>query len=417
MANDNLSKQLSCSWGGGGPDATSEQIFQQMASQGQSFFNATGDSDAFTGPISFPSDSTNITQVGGTTLTTGTGATYTSETVWNWGRQGGSYVGSSGGVSTYYAIPFYQLGLDMSANLGSTTMRNVPDVALTGDNVYVVYNNGSTGIFGGTSCAAPLWAGFTALVNQQAAAAGRAAVGFLNPALYTIGKSASYTSCFHDTTTGNNFWRKSPSKFPAVTGYDLCTGWGTPNGTNLINALAGPPAPVNTPPVGGTHYLGAIVNTPLSTSASALAALDYDADGNTLTITAVSSASTNGPPGNVTLSSGTITYTPATGYVGADQFTYTIDDGFGGTATSTAKVTVRLGKATSVFNYVSGTSGTVNLRGYGIPGSSYDVQRSPHPDFSSQVTVLATVTAAPNGIVLYTDTSAPSPSFYRFVVH
>ena len=76
MANDNLAKQLSCSWGGGSPDATAEVIFKQMASQGQSFFNATGDSDAFTGSIPFPSDSTNVTEVGGTTLTTGTGASY-----------------------------------------------------------------------------------------------------------------------------------------------------------------------------------------------------------------------------------------------------------------------------------------------------------------------------------------------------
>ena len=91
--------------------------------------------------------------------------------------------------------------------------------------------------FGGTSCAAPLWAGFTALVNQQAAAAGQATVGFLNPALYAIGKGASYTSNFHDITTGNNFSSSSPSKFSAVAGYDLCTGWGTPNGTNLINAF------------------------------------------------------------------------------------------------------------------------------------------------------------------------------------
>jgi hypothetical protein len=242
MATHNpLSKQLSCSWGGGGVDATAEQIFKQMGAQGQSFFNATGDSDAFTNSIPFPSDSTNITEVGGTTLTTGTGASYISEKVWNWGLVNSSYVGSSGGISTFYGLPYYQQGISMVANQGSTTKRNVPDVALTADNVYVVYNNGSTGTFGGTSCAAPLWAGFTALVNQQAAAAGRAPVGFLNPAIYTIGKGANYTTAFHDTTTGNNFWPSSPSKFSAVTGYDLCTGWGTPNGTNLINALAGPP--------------------------------------------------------------------------------------------------------------------------------------------------------------------------------
>jgi hypothetical protein len=70
------------------------------------------------------------------------------------------------------------------------------------------------------------------------------------------------------------------------------------------------------------------VNTALNISASALAALHYDADGDTLTITAVSSTSTNGPPNNVSLTAGTITYTPATDFVGADQFTYTISDGW-----------------------------------------------------------------------------------------
>ena len=81
---------------------------------------------------------------------------------------------------------------------------------------------------GGTSCAAPLWAAFTALVNQQAAAASQPPVGFLNPALYAIGKGANYTTCFHDITTGNNTWSGSPNLFFAVPGYDLCTGWGTP---------------------------------------------------------------------------------------------------------------------------------------------------------------------------------------------
>ena len=70
MANDNLARQLSCSWSGGPPNPAGEQIFLQMAAQGQSFFTACGDSDAFTGPISFPSDSPHIVVVGGTTLTT-----------------------------------------------------------------------------------------------------------------------------------------------------------------------------------------------------------------------------------------------------------------------------------------------------------------------------------------------------------
>ncbi|HZF01580.1 MAG TPA: protease pro-enzyme activation domain-containing protein [Methylomirabilota bacterium] len=241
MANDNSARQISCSWGDtspGSPDPTSEQIFKQMVAQGQSFFNASGDSDAFTSGIPFPSESTNITQVGGTTLTTARpGGSWSSETVWNWGRQQGSYVGSSGGISQNYSIPIWQQGINMTANHGSTTMQNVPDVALTADNISVKYNNGQTGTFGGTSCAAPLWAAFTALVNQQAAAASQPSVGFINPAVYSIGKGVNYTADFHDITTGNNFSRNSPTNFPAVPGYDLCTGWGTPNGTNLINAL------------------------------------------------------------------------------------------------------------------------------------------------------------------------------------
>lgn len=238
IANDNLARQVSCSWGNNTPDVpdpTSEAIFKQMAAQGMSFFNASGDSDAFVGGVPFPSESTNIIQVGGTTLsTTGPGGAWAGETAWNWG--GGQ--GTSGGVSANFGIPAWQQGISMTASHGSTTMRNVPDVALTGDNVFVAYGNGTTGHFGGTSCAAPLWAAFTALVNQQAAQAAAPPVGFLNPALYAIGKSANYNNCFHDTATGNNYWSSSPANFPAVTGYDLCTGWGTPNGTNLINALA-----------------------------------------------------------------------------------------------------------------------------------------------------------------------------------
>jgi Pro-kumamolisin, activation domain/Divergent InlB B-repeat domain len=244
MAEDDFAKQLSSSWGGGSPDPNAEQIFKQMAAQGQTFFNASGDSDAFTGPIPFPSDSTNITEVGATTLTTGSRSSYKSETVWNWGNEIGSAydgVGSSGGISTYYAIPPWQMGIDMTACKGSTTMRNVPDVALTGDNVWVISGNGQSGAVGGTSCAAPLWAGFTALVNEQAANEGHSPVGFLNPALYYIAKGSDYDNCFHDVTTGDNTWSGSPNLFHAVTGYDLCTGLGTPNGANLINALSGLP--------------------------------------------------------------------------------------------------------------------------------------------------------------------------------
>ena len=270
MAASNTVKNLSCSWGwGGGPDATTDAIFQQMAAQGQSFFNASGDSDAFKvgssndvdspSQANAPSSSPYITQVGGTTLvTTGPGGAWQSESVWNWG--GGT--GSGGGISSYYAIPFWQTNVSMASNQGSTTQRNIPDVALTADNVYTYSDNGSSGSVGGTSCAAPLWAGLTALANEQADDNGQPAVGFINPVIYALGSTPNYTANFHDITDGDNTWSSSTSQFYAVSGYDLCTGWGTPMGQNLIDALAGQIGLV-------TNYLK-IVSNPQITAAGAV---------------------------------------------------------------------------------------------------------------------------------------------------
>jgi subtilase family serine protease len=268
MAANSQIKQFSCSWGwSGGPSTTTDNIFKTMAAQGQSFFNASGDSDAFTTGSSSangvdnpsldnaPSSSPYITEVGGTTLTmNGTGGSYVSETVWNWG--GGT--GSSGGISSYYSIPSWQTNVNVVAAQGSASFRNTPDVALTADNVYVGYGNGTSETVGGTSCAAPLWAGFMALVNQQAAANGLASEGFINPAIYMIAQGANYTSCFHDVTTGNNTSPNSPSLFSATSGYDLCTGLGTPEGQNLINALATPPDALGIMPATGFASSGQV---------------------------------------------------------------------------------------------------------------------------------------------------------------
>ena len=259
LADSNTVKNLSSSWGwSGGPSTTTDTIFKNMAAMGQSFFNASGDSEAYTtGRNSVngvdnkslpnaPCSNPYITQVGGTALTTGANAAYGSETVWNWGydANAGGYVGSSGGISSHYSIPSWQTNVsNMAGRGGSTSLRNIPDVALTADNVYVAYGNGTSGEFGGTSCAAPLWAGFIALVNQQAATNGESSVGFINPAIYAIAAGPNYAVCFHDVTTGSNTWPSSPNLFYATNGYDLCTGLGTPNGTNLINTLAPLPVP------------------------------------------------------------------------------------------------------------------------------------------------------------------------------
>lgn len=251
MANDNLAKNLSTSWFviDGPPDPVGEQIFQQMAVQGQTFFAASGDVDAYLSGelIPFPSDSPHVTLAGGTTLTTGASSVYGSETVWNWDIEFGSNfdgVGSSGGISTTYTIPFWQTNINFGPVNGSSILRNVPDVALTGDNVLVLYGGGNQGVFGGTSCAAPLWAGFTALVNQQGALNGHPPVGFINPAIYQIAANAPvYANAFHDIVTGANTWSLSPNQFLAAPNYDLCTGLGSPNGTNFINAILAQSAP------------------------------------------------------------------------------------------------------------------------------------------------------------------------------
>jgi len=287
IATDNTAKQISCSWAfskgptyewAHGPgNYTLDAILSQMVAQGQAFFQASGDSDAYTGsqalssssgPI--PVDSVYVTSVGGTTLTmSGSGTAWSSETVWNWGNN----TGSGGGVSPNYTIPSWQTSVSMTANSGSTVNRNIPDVAMTADAVYVIYNNGSTGYFGGTSCAAPLWAGFCSLVNQQSFATSGTTVGFLNPALYAIGAGNNYTNCFHDTTTGNNIGSNTPGLYNAVTNYDLATGLGTPNGVNLINALA-PSAPYFlAQPVSRTVTNGA--NVSFSATANGSAPLSY----------------------------------------------------------------------------------------------------------------------------------------------
>ena len=218
--------QFSSSWGFqvSGSSATALAV---MALRGQSFFNASGDSDSNTPyPYNGGTPCTNLPygscchpqlmSVGGTTLTTGSpGCYYTSEAVWNYGMINGHPVGSGGGICAY-PIPSWQIGAANAQNHGSTTRRNFPDVALTADNIYIRYGNGQSAIGAGTSAAAPLWAAYIALVNQQAAAEGAWSVGFINPILYATGMGKA-GALFRDIATGANSWPCYPSNYPAVT--------------------------------------------------------------------------------------------------------------------------------------------------------------------------------------------------------
>ena len=247
IATDDAANQIGCSWGFD-IDSTTQQIFQQYAVQGQSFFLASGDSGSSTGGVLQPEDNPNITVVGGTVLTASASHAWLSETTWS---------GSGGGISSLYPLPSWQRGISMASNRGSTTFRNVPDVSMVADGVWLIADHGQSFPISGTSISAPLWAGLTALVNQQAAAAGAPPVGFLNPSLYAIAQGANYHSDFHDITTGNNENSANPALYRATVGYDLCTGLGTPAGSGLINDLLGlkPADPlVIKPPLGFTAF-------------------------------------------------------------------------------------------------------------------------------------------------------------------
>lgn len=212
-----------------------DTIFEEFQAQGQSFFQAAGDWGAWTTGLAetgfvYPADDPYVTSVGGTSLQTGTaGGGWSSETAWG---------DTGGGISPSpdsFSIPPWQTNAAANCSSCSTTYRNGPDVAASADyDFYVCYNQGSCStMYGGTSFAAPMWAAYTALVNQQAVADSKGVTGFLNYYIYPIGGGSSYDSDFHDITSGSN------GTYSATTGYDLVTGWGSPNGQNLIDGIVG----------------------------------------------------------------------------------------------------------------------------------------------------------------------------------
>ena len=227
-----LPTTIGCSWGWTPADpSTLNPYFQKMAAQGQNFFVASGDSSTWSSRNeAWPADNAYIVSVGGTDLVTASaGGAWKSETAW---------VDSGGGISPdSIAIPSWQQlsGVINSSNKGSTTLRNGPDVSANANFTFYVCADQTTctaNEYGGTSFAAPMWAGYIALVNQQLAEDGQPTIGFINPTIYAQNVTSSYATDFHDITSGTS------GSFSAVTGYDLVTGWGSPNGTGLINALA-----------------------------------------------------------------------------------------------------------------------------------------------------------------------------------
>jgi subtilase family serine protease len=211
-------------------------ILSQMATQGQSVYAASGDSGAYdcgdgvTLDVDNPANDPYVTGVGGTNLTLSSG-NWSSEKVWSntlYGEGGG------GGISKVYAKPSWQTGTG-TTNTYSTGKRQVPDVSADADpnTGYSIYSAGSWTVYGGTSCAAPLWAGITAVNNQYAAGKGKPNLGQANPTLYSKFNTTQTYAGYHDITSGKNLY------YPATTGYDQASGVGTPNAYNLIRDING----------------------------------------------------------------------------------------------------------------------------------------------------------------------------------
>lgn len=226
-----------------------DTTFRQAAALGMSVLAATGDTGAYGCNQADPSNhevvasapATNpfVTAVGGTALFPNADGTYGREYGWEGPLEG---TGGGGGLSLQYALPSWQTGRGV-ANQFSDGRRQVPDVAANADPLtgYAIYDSTSGcrgqrcwSVVGGTSAAAPLWAGLIALANQAGAKQGLRSAGFLNPAFYRLGNAAvgaSGPSSFHDITAGGNLF------YPATPGWDFSTGWGSPDANVLVPAL------------------------------------------------------------------------------------------------------------------------------------------------------------------------------------
>jgi subtilase family serine protease len=395
MATDNISKQLSCSWGWSPDDPSDDDpIFEEFAAQGQNLFVASGDSGKYTGnnnnDESYPAESVYVVAVGGTDLTTnGAGGPWEAETAWS---------DSSGGpADNGFAIPSWQVGVANASNDASSTIRDLPDVAAEANFDNILCDDGTCyyNEYGGTSYAAPRWAGYLALANQQNVTNHGTTLGYLNPLIYPIAFGASYDSNFHDITSGSN-------GYPAVTGYDMVTGWGSPNGPALINTLTGAATPSFT----------------LSDSPSSLTITQGGAGGtSTITVNDVNgftgsvTLAASGLPSGVTAAFGTnpttgtsvLTLTAsATATTGTATVTITGTSG-SLVATTTLALTVN---ATASPNFTIGASPASLTVKQGSNGTS-TITITSQNSFSSATTL--TATGLPSGVTAAFSTNPVTP--------
>jgi kumamolisin len=220
--------------------AAIDDALQMAAARGITICCSSGDRGVFEGnrpyTIPFPASSPHVLACGGTRVEAP--ARRTKETVWNESRTVG--LASGGGISRVFDRPAFQRGHRVPARFGTTRAgRGIPDVAANASSLsgYLIIADGTRMSMGGTSAAAPLWAGLIACVNDAL----RGPVGYLTPLLYT--GDPSRRNALRDITEGNN---KLSGKqgYRARRGWDACTGLGTPHGLNLLRWLKAVRRPV-----------------------------------------------------------------------------------------------------------------------------------------------------------------------------
>ena len=396
-----LPTTIGCSWGWTPADpSTLNPYFQKMAAQGQNFFAASGDSSTWSASNeAWPADNAYIVSVGGTDLVTASaGGAWKSETAWT---------DSGGGISPdSIPIPSWQQlsGVINSTNKGSTTLRNGPDVAANANFTFYVCADQTTctaNEYGGTSFATPMWAGYVALVNQQLANEGDPTIGFINPIIYQQNITSSYATDFHDITSGTS------GSFSAEVGYDLVTGWGSPNGVGLINALAptstSPAFSITASPASVSVVQGSDGTSTITTTVSGGfdSAIALTASGQPTGVTLTLSSSTIAAPGS---GSSTLTMAVASTTV-AGTYTITVSGTGGGiTHTATVALTVTAPTAGAFTISVSPTSGSLRQ---GQSGTA-TVTTAVSGGFDSAVALSAT--GEPTGVTIkFTPASIAAP--------
>jgi subtilase family serine protease len=390
-----LPTTIGCSWGWTPADpSTLDPYFQRMAAQGQNFFAASGDSSTWSRRNeAWPADDAYVVSVGGTDLVTASAAgPWASETAW---------VDSGGGISPdNIAIPSWQQlsGVINSSNKGSTTLRNGPDVSANANFTFYTCADQTSCLaneYGGTSFAAPMWAGYIALVNQQLAANGQSPIGFLNPTIYAQNVTSGYTTNFHDITSGTS------GSYSAVTGYDLVTGWGSPN-AGLMAALTGTTTQTPAFTISATSASvqagssgPSTVTTSVSGGFNSAVGLTYSApSGISVTFNPTSIAA----PGS---GSSTATVTVASG-VAAGNYSITVT-GTGGGLTQSTIISLTVTSAAQPAFTVSASPGSITVARRS--SGSATITTSVSGGFSSAITLTAsgqgsgqTVTFSPSSI-------------------